>query len=81
MSERREDNRRRLPRPGGRRADDDPPEWVTISSYADRFGVNRTTVYKWLGEGLLETYRVGALVRVRNVPPDEHRRASPVDGC
>jgi excisionase family DNA binding protein len=67
-------DRRIVPRPGGRRATDEPPEWVTVSAFARKMGVDRGTVYKWLEAGILDTYRVGLLLRIRNIPPDEHHR-------
>jgi hypothetical protein len=73
--ERRVATRRYHPRPGGRRADDPPAEWINISDYAKRYGVARGTVYDWLHEGLLWTYEVGTITRVRNLPPDDHPAA------
>lgn len=46
-------------------------EWVTVKRYALVYGVDRKTVYKWLRSGILETYRVGTLRRIRNRPPEE----------
>jgi hypothetical protein len=43
--------------------------WVSITRYAQIYGVTRQTVSKWLGAGLLHAYRVGSVVRVRNIPP------------
>ena len=43
--------------------------WVSISRYGEIHGVHRKTVYKWLDSGLLETYRVGRCIRVKNQPP------------
>lgn len=48
---------------------DQAEQWVSISRYALIYGVSRRTVHKWLRAQLLETYRVGWLVRVRNQPP------------
>ena len=46
--------------------------WVSVSDYAWLYGVDRATVYKWLSvDGILDTYRVGSLRRIRNVPPRE----------
>lgn len=72
MSDRREDDRRRLPRPGGRRADDPPADWISIAEYADRYGVHWHTVSKWVKAGILESYRCAKVVRIRNLPPDQH---------
>ena len=57
--------------------------WLSISDYARAYGVDRSTVYKFLDAGLLETYRVrleGILVvRIRNVPPDRQAPSSSAD--
>jgi hypothetical protein len=66
-------DRRKVPRPGGRRETDEPCEWLSISDYARRYGVDRATVYKWLRADILLIYRVKTLVRIRNLPPDQHR--------
>jgi hypothetical protein len=42
---------------------------VSITRYADIYGVSRPTVYKWLDAGLLIVYRVDGVVRVMNQPP------------
>ena len=44
-------------------------KWVSVTRYATIYGVSRTTVYKWLDAGLLESYRVSATLRIRNMPP------------
>lgn len=50
----------------------DSCQWVSVSEYARIYGVDRATVYKWLKHGgILETYRVGSLRRVRHVPPKD----------
>ena len=49
------------------------PAWVSITAYAALQAVSRKTVYKWLEAGLLITYRVGRLIRVRNQPPIEQK--------
>ena len=46
-------------------------EWVTVKRYAVIYGIDRGTVYKWLRAGILDTYRVGTLRRIRNRPPEE----------
>lgn len=46
--------------------------WLCITDYAYAYNVDRSTVYKWLDAGLLETYRVGRVVRIKNKPPDVH---------
>lgn len=52
-----------------RRASERPQEWVTISAFAQKHGTDRRTVYKWLAGGLLESYTIGAVTRVRDLPP------------
>lgn len=72
--ERRGQGDRRLsPRVGGRRASDIPAEYVTVTEFARRYGVGRDTVHKWIGAGILRFYRVETVVRVRNLPPDQHK--------
>jgi excisionase family DNA binding protein len=66
------DRRKLMTRVGGRRATDPVADWLSISDFAVRYGIDRSTVYKWLGEALLETYRVGSLLRIKNLPPDKH---------
>jgi excisionase family DNA binding protein len=51
------------------------PDWVSVTTYARIYGVDRATVYKWLREKLLDTYRVGRVLRVRNLEPDRHDSA------
>lgn len=52
--------------------------YVSISHYADLYGVTRQTVYKWLNEpGLLDWYRVARVVRIKNRPPVSRRSSSP----
>jgi hypothetical protein len=65
-------DRRKSSRPGSRRADDPPPDWLSISDFAKRYGIDRGTVYKWLRAQLLDVYRVDTLLRIRNLPPDQH---------
>lgn len=43
--------------------------WVSISAYARIYSVTRVTVYKWIDADLLQWYRVGAVVRIKNLPP------------
>jgi hypothetical protein len=61
--------RRSSARRGGRRASDLPPEWLSVSDYAHCYGVDRDTVHKWLQADLLESFRVGKLIRIRHTPP------------
>lgn len=70
------ERRTMLPRRGGRRETDPPADWVTISAFARRYGIDRHTVYKWLDARILQTYAVGKLLRIRNLPPDQHRPSS-----
>lgn len=51
----------------------DPAVWINISRYARAYGVDRKTVYKWLAAGLLESWRVGMVVRIKHQPPTERR--------
>lgn len=44
-------------------------EWLSVSAYARKYGVDRNTVYKWEALGLLELYRVGAVVRIKDQKP------------
>lgn len=44
-------------------------EWLTVTHYAERFDVDPRTVYKWMKAGLLETFRIGRLLRIKNQPP------------
>jgi excisionase family DNA binding protein len=52
-------------------------EWLSVKEYAAIYRVTRPTVYKWLSCGLLTTFRVGRVVRVKNAPP-EPSRSQPV---
>ena len=45
------------------------PEWLSVTRYAQTYGVHRSTVYKWVTVGVVDIYRVGRLLRVRNEPP------------
>jgi hypothetical protein len=62
-------------------------EWISISQYARAYGVDRSTVYKFLDAGLLDVYRVRCpgilVVRIRNTPPGrQHASTSDaVGGC
>lgn len=61
--------RRGSGRKGGRRREDIPQDWVSPSEYAVRHSVGKTTVFKWIRQGLLTVYRAGSVVRIRNIPP------------
>lgn len=52
-------------------AREDDPGWLTIKAYARFYAVDRGTVYKWLRSGLLTTFRVGRVVRVKHQPPKD----------
>lgn len=43
--------------------------WITVTAYAQAYGVCRHTVYKWIREGLLDTYQVGKVRRLKKMPP------------
>lgn len=47
-------------------------EWLSRAAYAEKYGVSLRTVWKWLDVGALETYRVGKILRIRDLPPDQH---------
>jgi hypothetical protein len=51
-------------------------EWLTRRAYAVKYGVSRRTVWKWLDAGILESFRVGTLTRIRDLPPDQHKKSS-----
>lgn len=65
-------DRRHAGRGGGRRSEDEPPQWLSASAYARRYGIHRSTVAKWLRSKILKVYQVGRIVRIRNIPPDQH---------
>ncbi len=46
--------------------------WVSIALYAEHQAADPKTVHKWLEAGLLESYRVGRFIRVRDQPPRMH---------
>jgi hypothetical protein len=47
--------------------------WLSITEYAKEYGVERSTVYKYMDAELVDYYRVRApgllVVRIRNTPP------------
>lgn len=43
--------------------------WVSVSRYCELYDVERKTVYKFLESGLLPSWQVGRVLRVRNMPP------------
>lgn len=69
-------DRRILPRPGGRRATDPPADWLSVTDYARVHGVSRRTVQKWLRANILLIYKVGTLIRIRNLPPNDSHHAA-----
>ena len=45
-------------------------EWLSIRQYADSYGVDRRTVRKWIDNGgILVTYQIGSVVRIKNAQP------------
>lgn len=50
-----------------------PAQWVSVTTYAETFSVSQDTVYKWMKAGLLDTMRVGRLIRVKPIPPADRR--------
>lgn len=56
-------------------------DWLSISAYAKAYSVARHTVYKWRDAGLLETFQVGAVIRIRNAPPRVHGCVSRQDAA
>jgi len=46
--------------------------YVSISTFARIYGIDRGTVYKWLRAHMLETYKLGKVLRIRNLAPDQH---------
>jgi len=48
---------------------DQAERWISISRYALVYGVSRTTVYKWMRAGVVETFQAERVVRVKNQKP------------
>jgi hypothetical protein len=48
---------------------DDAATWVSVTRYCELYDVNRKTVYKYLDAGLLQSWRVGRVLRVAHRPP------------
>jgi uncharacterized protein YggL (DUF469 family) len=44
-------------------------EWLSIAAYGRCYSADRKTVRKWLEGGLLITFRVGRVIRIKNQPP------------
>jgi transposase-like protein len=50
-------------------------DWLSITQYADAYGVHRQTVRKWIdhsqngGAKILITWQIGTVVRIKNLPP------------
>src|SRR5688572_3613836 len=62
---------------------DVPPDWISVSGFARKYEMDRSIVWKWLRNDQLIMYRVGRVVRIRDVPPDRHfrqRRKAGFDG-
>lgn len=49
------------------------PDWISVTTYAELYSVTPKTVHKWMAAGLLDTFRVGRLIRVWNAPPADKR--------
>jgi excisionase family DNA binding protein len=47
------------------------PTWISVRHYCERHGVNRQTIYKWIECGVVAHWRVGRVLRIRNLPPGE----------
>ena len=45
-----------------------PASWLSITQYARAYGLDRSTVKKLLDVGLLDSYKVGRVIRVKNQP-------------
>lgn len=74
--DRRKQPDRRTVRPGcryGRRATDDPPPWLSLDDYARTYGVTTRHLRALIADGKLDAYRSGPLIRIRNLPPVQHR--------
>lgn len=44
-------------------------EWISITRYAQKYGIARHTLYKWMDAGIVEFFRVERCVRLRDRPP------------
>ena len=61
--------------------DRNQPEWVSVTKFARKYGVDRGTVYKWLDNGVLKSYKQGGVRRILDIRPDLHFSNPPsVDG-
>jgi excisionase family DNA binding protein len=49
------------------------PTWISVRRYCEIYGLSRATVYKYLDSGLLESWQVGRVLRVKNEPPQESK--------
>ena len=45
------------------------PEYLTINEFGDTWRVSRSTVYRWIAEGLVHTIPIGE--RGQRIPRDE----------
>lgn len=50
--------------------------WVSIRTYAQQHETSRKTVYKWMEAGLVDIFRVGRFIRVKNQPPADRRSSA-----
>jgi hypothetical protein len=48
--------------------------WLSRRTYAMKYGISLRTIAKWVAANLLETYRCARVIRIRDAPPDQHRR-------
>ncbi len=52
---------------------DGAPGWITVKAYCQHYGIDRSTLRKWVGHGVVTSYRVGRCVRIKHEPPKELR--------
>ena len=55
----------------------DPTRWLTPRAFAEREGVSRTTVYRWIAAGLLHTSRIDGVLKGRREAERAWARAEP----
>lgn len=51
-------------------SDRQPPRLYTVKEYADLYRVDRSTVYRWMGQGAVTVIRKGPKCGVRIVDDD-----------
>ena len=44
--------------------------WLSVPDYAERYGVHRQTVQKWMAIGAVKSFRVGKVIRIADRPPE-----------